>query len=254
MPTFSNIDIEESSTISASVGTVTLVRGTTNERQEILCLGDPDTSNALAAILNTGPASTAWGLVVREAVPTTSVRVAQSSAADLNVTVAGYSTIATVSTGSVRVHQSTAADLNVTVAGYSTTVNVSSLSGVATVTPVSGSTWTVGHGKDSTFWTGTNSSVADKTLGSSSANRWKVFGYQFTIDSTTPTLIRLLSGSTAELARWQFRAPSSISLGANMAVPMPAWLHRTSTGAGLILSQDSTATVHYTVMGFGESS
>ena len=44
-------------------------------------------------------------------ISTGSVRVHQSSAADLNVTVAGYSTVASVSTGSVRVHQSTAADL-----------------------------------------------------------------------------------------------------------------------------------------------
>jgi hypothetical protein len=42
---------------------------------------------------------------------------------------AGGSTVMTVSTGSVRVHQSSAADLNVTVAGYSTTVNISSLAG-----------------------------------------------------------------------------------------------------------------------------
>ena len=62
-------------------------------------------------------------------VSTGSVRVHQSTAADLNVTVAGYSTIVSVSTGSVRVHQSTAADLNVTVAGYSTTVQVSSVAG-----------------------------------------------------------------------------------------------------------------------------
>lgn len=68
--------------------------------------------------------------------------------------VSGQSTITTVSTGSVRVHQSTAADLNVTVANLSTTVNVSSLAGAvivrssaadfaATVTPASGSTWAV---------------------------------------------------------------------------------------------------------------
>jgi hypothetical protein len=80
-------------------------------------------------------------------VSTGSVRVHQSTAADLQATVAqastvwavqvgGYvapSTIVTVSTGSVRVHQSSAADLNVTVAGYSTTVNVSSVAGVVIV-------------------------------------------------------------------------------------------------------------------------
>ena len=83
------------------------------------------------------PSTGAFGMWVRE-IPSTrlqevtpvagstwNVRALQSSAADLNVTVAGYSTITTVSTGSVRVHQSTAADLNVTVAGYSTIVSVS---------------------------------------------------------------------------------------------------------------------------------
>ena len=85
-------------------------------------------------------------------ISTGSVRVHQSTAADLNVTVAGYSTIATISTGSVRVHQSTAADLNVTVAGYSTIATVSTGSVrvhqstaadlLATVSPGS-TTWTV---------------------------------------------------------------------------------------------------------------
>ena len=43
------------------------------------------------------------------------------------------STVVSISTGSVRVIQSTAADLNVTVAGYSTTVNVSSLAGAVII-------------------------------------------------------------------------------------------------------------------------
>lgn len=64
-------------------------------------------------------------VVAGSAAGSTEVTVRQSSAADLNVTVAGYSTVMSVSTGSVRVHQSSAADLNVTVAGYSTVVSVS---------------------------------------------------------------------------------------------------------------------------------
>lgn len=48
---------------------------------------------------------------------------------------AGGSTVVTVSTGSVRVHQSSAADLNVTVAGYSTIAAVSSVSGIVTTRP-----------------------------------------------------------------------------------------------------------------------
>lgn len=75
-----------------------------------------------------------------QTISTGSVRVHQSTAADLNVTVAGYvapSTIQTISTGSVRVHQSTAADLNVTVAGYvapsTGPLSISSIAGPVTV-------------------------------------------------------------------------------------------------------------------------
>lgn len=155
-----NIAIEESATVTARVATVTIPRGSTNEQQEILTLGDPESSLGLARVVAAAPDSTHYGVVVRQvgyAAPSTtvnvssvagvvsvnlqstaSVRVYQSTAADLNVTVAGYvapSTTVAISTGSVRVHQSSAADLNVTVAGYSTTANVSSVGGIVTVRP-----------------------------------------------------------------------------------------------------------------------
>jgi hypothetical protein len=104
--------------------------------------GDTTVTASFAAgyVSTAAPAANSSGLIVWPvgystitSVSTGSVRVHQSSAADLNVTVAGYSTVVSVSTGSVRVHQSTAADLNVTVAGYSTTVNVSSLAGAVIV-------------------------------------------------------------------------------------------------------------------------
>lgn len=281
MATFDNIGLQEPSTISAVVATVVMARGSTNEQQEIQCLGDPETSNAIARVLNSAPSSTDWGLAVREVAPITTLRVTQSTAADLNVTVAGYvapSTTVAVSTGSVRVHQSTAADLNVTVAGYvapSTTVAVSSLGGAvivrssaadfaATVTPAAGSTWsvrplqssaadlqvtaTIATGWDSTFASGAKASSGDTTIFSSAAStRFAVTSYAFTIDSTTPTLVRLLSGSTLEMARWQFRAPSSIAVGANLSVSMPAYLYRTVAGAALVLNTDSTATLHYAI-------
>ena len=78
MPTFANIDGEEPSTVTFRVGTVQIARGSTDEQQEILCLGDPDTSNAIAAITNAAPASTRWGLNVR-------IAGGPSSVADLAV-------------------------------------------------------------------------------------------------------------------------------------------------------------------------
>jgi hypothetical protein len=410
VPVFDNLGLAEPSTITAVVATVTITRGSTVENQEILVLGDPETSNALARVLNATPASTTWAVAVREVAPSTqmsissvagtvtvdgtvsvtgyvapstvitvstgSVRVHQSSAADLNVTVAGYvapSTIVAVSslggvvtvsptagstwavralqssaadlqvtatqggtwnigtvttvtgvssvagvvtvtpsagsTFTVRAMQSSAADLNVTVAGYSTLVAVSSVGGAvivrssaadfnATVTPAAGSTWatrplqssaadlqmtatpaagstwnvralqssaadlqvtaTIATPWDSTFISGNKGTSGDTIIFSSAAStRFAITGYHFTMASTTPTLVRLVSsqagGSTTEMARWLFQAPSSAAVGANLAVGMPGYLYRGAIGAAIILNTDSTATVHYTVTAYKTS-
>jgi hypothetical protein len=174
VPTFSNIDGQEPSTVTFKLATVALTRNSTVMQQEIMSLGDPDTTNAIAAVLNTTPASTAWALAVRDVVPNSTtvavstiqgavtvrssaanalVSVYQSSAAELNVTVAGYvapSTTISISTvqgavnmrssaanALVTVYQSTAADLNVTVAGYSTIAAVSSVGGRVGTMPFS---------------------------------------------------------------------------------------------------------------------
>src|SRR5581483_2769786 len=63
--TFGNIAGEESSTITFKVGTVVIPRGSTNEQQEILVIGDPQTSNGLAVVKAAAPASTEFALVVR---------------------------------------------------------------------------------------------------------------------------------------------------------------------------------------------
>jgi hypothetical protein len=112
---FDNIGLQEPSTITKVVAAVTIARGSTTEHQEIMVLGDVSSSNAIARVLAATPASTEFGLAVR--------------------VIEQPSTVVTVSTGSVRVHQSSAADLNVTVAGYSTTVNVSAVAGNVAVRP-----------------------------------------------------------------------------------------------------------------------
>lgn len=149
MANFSNIGLQEPSTITNRVAAVTISRGSTAEQQEIMVLGDAESSNGLARILNVAPVSSDWGLVVRPVGASTTVNVssvagvvnvAQNStvwatqsaqAGAWTVSVSGYSTTANVSSvaGKVQVVNSSAADLNVTVAGYSTTVNISSLAG-----------------------------------------------------------------------------------------------------------------------------
>jgi hypothetical protein len=104
---------------------------------------------------------------------------------------------------------------------------------------------------DSTYASGTKGSSGDTTLISSGAStRIAVYGYQFSMASTTPTTVRLLNGSTVEMARWFFQGPADVSIGANLAVTPPGFLYRTAASNPLVLNTDSTATVHYTVMAF----
>lgn len=249
----SNIAGQEPSTVTFRVATVTHDRGSTTEHQEILTLGGQESSLAIAAVVNATPASTVWALAVREVAHSTTVqvssvagavimrssaadaavRVYQSTAADLNVTVAGYvapSTIVTVSTGSVRVHQSSAADLNVTVAGYSTTVQVSSLGGVVAVSPASsGATgfYPVRLSDGSTFITDSTQRalrVTSVDVGgstqvsiSSASGRFAVSGYHSTgiVDVTDSTnlafRVNVVAGSAAGSTIYTMSAVQSTS-------------------------------------------
>lgn len=155
MANFSNIGLQEPSTITNRVAAVTISRGSTAEQQEIMVLGDAESSNGIARILNVAPVSSDWGLVVRPVGASTTVNVssvggvvsvAQNStvwatqsaqAGTWTVTVSGYSTTANISSlaGKVQVVNSSAADLNVTVAGYSTIAAISSVAGIVAVRP-----------------------------------------------------------------------------------------------------------------------
>ena len=122
MATFNNLGLQEPSTITARVATVTVSRGSTTEHQEIMVLGDSDSSNGLARILNVAPAATDWGLVVRPVGASTTVNVSS---------VGGVVTVTP---------QSSAWQVQVT--NQSTTANISSVAGVVTVAPQS-SAWQV---------------------------------------------------------------------------------------------------------------
>lgn len=99
MASFSNIDGEEGSTVTFSVAAVSITRNSSVELQEILTIGDPDSSLALAAVTNAAPASTRWGLNVRvvggpSSVADFSVRaVLPSTGADNPVSAAQASTV-----------------------------------------------------------------------------------------------------------------------------------------------------------------
>jgi hypothetical protein len=176
---------------------------------------------------------------------------------------AGGSTVVTVSTGSVRVHQSTAADLNVTVAGYSTTVNVSSLGG-AVIVRSSAANASVSIGDSSgvgvvastarlaagvnaiavrevypallstrAVITSSNSTALYSLVSSAAGVRHKVFAYSLTSTETTPSTLVFFSSATIDRWAVSFGSGSSGVTGANLTVSPPAWLFQTDVANSL---------------------
>jgi hypothetical protein len=88
--TFNHIGGQEPSTVSFKVATVTQTRNSSVMHQEILSIGDPDSSAAIAAVVNTAPGSTAWGVVVRDVATRYNIG---STAADNAVLMSGNSTV-----------------------------------------------------------------------------------------------------------------------------------------------------------------
>lgn len=114
MATFSRIAIDEPTTVDKNAATVQMDRGGTLEEQEIIVIGDCESTVAIARV-STGVPSTHAGLITRSL-------TYQSSQADNRATV----------------YQSTAGDLNVTAAqggtwNIGTVTTVSSLAGIVTV-------------------------------------------------------------------------------------------------------------------------
>lgn len=133
MATFSNIDGEESATVTFTVAAVSLTRNSSAELQEILCIGDPDVSTNIARVNSSHPDSTEAGLVVRQVGFSTTHNVSsvggavivRSSAADFAATVSGNvgqaSTVWAVQVdGRVRAQNSTIGDLLASVQQNST--------------------------------------------------------------------------------------------------------------------------------------
>jgi len=76
--TFTDVGGANPSTIDFKFGTVSLTRNSTVHVQEIICLGSPQTTNALMEVVAAPPASTEWGAVVR-------IASGPSSAVDLQM-------------------------------------------------------------------------------------------------------------------------------------------------------------------------
>lgn len=168
MATLDHIAGAEPSTVTFELRTVTFTQNSSKMHSEVLVLGDPDSTIALAAVLNAVPASTAWGLVVRKVGDSTTfikgdstvfqgssawqvqvtnqARVTNSSAADFQATVTQASSLwqVQVSNGNSSVTITAiaagAGRLNI---GSTAADNAVLVSGNSTVAPLAGSLWTM---------------------------------------------------------------------------------------------------------------
>lgn len=194
MATFNHISGQEPSTVSFKVATITQTRNSSVMHQEILSIGDPDSSAAIAAVVNQAPGSTAWALAVREVTPTSIVTIAALPPTLLSTSVSAANSTAF----HVRVvgGASSAADFPVAISGNSTAIqgtNPWTIAGNSTVvqgtspwTIAGTSTVVVASGNSSVIVTSGNSSVI-VTSGNSSV----------TISAVAAGAGRLNIGSTA---------------------------------------------------------
>ena len=111
MATHGDIGLSQpvSGTITMKLDSITLDQNSTVVHREVMVLGSPETTNALMAVLNAAPASTAWAGVVR-------IAGGPSSVADLAV----RAVLSSTSTDNVVTARSSAADFKASV--YQSTV------------------------------------------------------------------------------------------------------------------------------------
>ena len=264
---FNNLGLQEPSTITARVATVTIQRGSTLEHQEILVLGDATSSNAVAQVTNAAPSTSAYGLAVRQVDAVQSaqsgawtvranlsstgtdnpVTAAQSgswtvranlssTSADNPVTAsqAGTWNIGTVTavSGKVSVVNSSAADLNVTVAGYSTTVNVSSLAGIVAVRP-SDTNWASSAGFHFNS-SGELLTIAAASAASTTVNVSSLAGNVRVVNSSAADLLM----SAVQSGAWTVRANLSSTSADN---PVTATLNLGGLQSSAVANSNSSA-------------
>mgnify|MGYP001578521021 CR=1 FL=1 len=196
---------------------------------------------------------------------------------------AAGSTQVSISTGALRVYQSSAGDVNVTVVPASTVWAVQGpLTDAqlrATAVPVSGTFWQGTQpvsgpltdaqlraspvpvsAANSTAWqtsttaSGQAAAAGDNTILSSNSLGIYVYAQSVTPISTAAQLMRFLRGSTSEAWRFRVLAPSTVGApgwGHHIAVSPPAYLFRTSTGQPLIFNVTSSG-VSYSVAAWRE--
>jgi hypothetical protein len=249
---------------------VTVRQSTYTDFNALSRLADRDASTQVANITNTTPASTAYGLVVREA---TRLNFATDSVAIIGTAANNLATVYQSTVGALRasVYQSTAADLQATVAQASTVwaAQVSSVGGIVTVNNNDGSgnalasaistpstnarglvVRPVVNGINSTtvLITSTNSTAIYSLISSVAGARQKVFAYFVGSTHTNPSTLVFVSSNVIDRWAVNFGSGSSGITGANLALSPPAWLFATDAANALNVRVEGGSSAASTVL------
>lgn len=104
------------------------------------------------------------------------------------------------------------------------------------------------HGKTVLSASGSASSSGNNTLVAAGTNRLKVSKFSLSTSSTTAMTCIFQSGAGGtELWRVILQAPTSVSTGANLAVPVPDWIFATASATLLNLNLSSANAVAWAV-------
>ena len=210
MAVFGNIDGEESATVTFRVAAVSIDRGSTSELQEILVVGDPDTSNAITRVTQAAPASTNAGMNVR-------IVSGPSSLADFSVRAVLPSTATDnpftfTSTHSVQAKNSTIGDLLASVQQNSTVWQTQNR-------PVFPSILST-----SQLITSTHSTAVYELKSSEAGVRQKVCAYFVGSTHTNPSTLVFMSSLASDRWHVNFGSGSSGMTGANLANAIPIFV------------------------------
>lgn len=241
---FSNIGLQEPSTITKSVASVTLTRNSSVEHQEILVIGDVSDTLAVARVLNSAPVSTEYGLAVRI------VSGPSTAAVNVNITgdQVGSQTAADDSSvvgGSTAVAQTIATLYGWDGVGFTKWRRVEASTSAPAVGASGLNTRPCFAALDSTsvFISSSNSTAIASLVSSAAGLRVKVYGYAFMSTSVTPSTLHfwssLVNGPKFSIG---FGSGSSGMTGANMAVTPPAFLFQTAASEALNYTIESAST------------
>lgn len=163
--------------------------------------------------------------------------------------------------GKVSIDQTTPGTTNLVALAANQTMNLNQIAGNSVSTGVGAVGTGVqrvvdanGAGRTLASTSGSAASSGNNTLVAAGTNKLKVYAFSLTTTSTTAVTCIFQSGAGGtELWRVILQAPTSVNVGANLAVAVPSYLFSTATATLLNLNLSGAQTVHWSVAYYDEA-